>query len=336
MPWIEKLKYNPIEPLLNSDEPAIQYFTKKVLLKESVGPISEIWNLSEVNKILRKQIEDGSFKHYKKTEIFPKYHHSLVETWKNFRNLINHYHLTKEHPKIEKAAEFIFSCQTDEGDIRGMIGNQYATYYTGAMVGILIRAGYSDDSRIEKGFEWLLRMRHEDGGWTVPIQTYDLNREKVNKITSEYAEPLEPKKKKPSSRLATDMVLRAFAADPYHRYPEVATQAGKLLKSWFFKPDCYSSYKAASYWVRFIFWWPNLKTSLNSLSLLGFPANDPDIKKGLDWFIDHQQPNGLWNLTYVKDERGVKENQKNQKRRLWLTLDICNIFKRFFQNSKKI
>ena len=59
--WTEKLKYNPIEPLLSSNNRAIIYFTKKDLLDEKPGSIKEIWELPEVQKILKKQKEDGSF-----------------------------------------------------------------------------------------------------------------------------------------------------------------------------------------------------------------------------------------------------------------------------------
>jgi hypothetical protein len=330
--WLSHFKYDPLKPLLNSENRAIEYFVRR-LKGEKVGPISQIWDLPEVKKTLSRQKEDGSFKHYKKTDVYPNHHHNLVETWKRFRHLVNRYKLTRAHPKGKKAAEFIFSCQTKEGDIRGMIGNQYATYYTGAMMALLIKAGYERDPRIEKGFQWLLDMRHSDGGWTVPMQTHELSREESNRITSEYAEALEPKRDQPSSRLATDMVLRAFAADPLDRYPKVARRAGNLLKSWFFKSDNYSSYKDAGYWVRFAFWWPNLKTSLDSLSLLGFSRDDPDIKKALEWFVEHQQPNGLWKLSYRTQETSFKDTPRNKKRCWWLTLDICGIFKRFFSEK---
>ncbi len=112
-----------------------------------------------------------------------------------------------------------------------MIGNQYANYYTGVMMAFLIRTGYVKDPRIEKVFKSRLQMRHKDGGWTVPMQTPQLSRETRNKITSEYGEPLKPKKDKLFSRLATELVLRAFAADPRCRYLENAHQAGNLLKS---------------------------------------------------------------------------------------------------------
>jgi hypothetical protein len=33
-----------------------------------------------------------------------------------------------------------------------MLANQYAPYYTGALMSLLIKAGYIDDPRIDRGF----------------------------------------------------------------------------------------------------------------------------------------------------------------------------------------
>ena len=327
--WLDRLRYNPVQEMLQSGNDAASYFLRRDLLEERVEPITYAWQLPEAQKILRRQRHDGSWKYPgKRTIKYPKHHYGLLETFKQFRLLVEKYELTREHPAGEKAAEFLFTCQTDDGDFRGMIGNQYATYYTGAIMAHLIKAGYEDDPRIERGFQWLLSMRQDDGGWTIPLLTHSLDRETQHMLTSQHANPLEPVRSKPFSHNWTDMVLRAFAAHPRYRESEEARAAGDLLKSRFFKPDAYSSYKAASYWVRFAFWWPNLITSLDSLSRMGFSRDDPDIKTALDWFIEHQGPDGLWKVTYVKG-KNVVDNERNRERRLWVSLAICRIFKRF-------
>jgi hypothetical protein len=315
--------------MLQPENDAVSYFVRRDLLEERVEPITYIWQLPEAQKILRRQRPDGSWKYPgKRTIKYPKHHYGLLETFKQFRLLVKRYELTREHPDGEKAAEFLFSCQTDEGDFRGMIGNQYATYYTGAIMAHLIKTGYEDDPRMERGFRWLLSMRQDDGGWTIPLLIHSLDRETQHRLTSQHADPVEPIKSKPFSHNWTDMVLRAFAAHPKYRESKEARAAGTLLKSRFFKPDVYSSYKAASYWVRFAFWWPNLITSLDSLSMMGFPGDDPDIKTALDWFIEHQEPDGLWKVTYVEGKNPV-DNERNRERRLWVSLTICRILKRF-------
>ena len=109
-----------------------------------------------------------------------------------------------------------------------------------------------------------------------------------------------------------------------------ARVAGELLKSRFFKNDVYNSYKSAYNWIRFAFWWTNIYTSLDSLSRLGFSRKDSDIRLGLDWFFKHQKEDGLWDLTYVPG-KSIKENEKISLERQWLSLDICRMFKRFYE-----
>lgn len=332
--WLAQLRFDPTPTLLSSGNEAIVYFTKRDLLEQEVAPINNLWQLPEALKTLRNQQPDGSWKYTgKKTVSYPKYHYPLLQTWKKFRVLVEQYEFMKKHHAAREAAEFLFSCQTEQGDIRGMLANQYATYYTGAILAHLIRVGYEDDLRVEKGFRWLISMRQDDGGWTVPILTHKFNRETVYRLTSEYAEPVEPDRSKPFSHNWTDMVLRAFAAHRKYRGCKEARKAADLLKSRFFQPDVYTSYKAASFWVRFLFWWPNLVTSLDSLSLMGYSRDDPDIRKALNWLVENQLSDGLWRVTYVE---GTKEgvctrNGQTRERQLWLTLTVARIFKRFYR-----
>lgn len=329
--WRNQLKFDPIPPLLSSGSEALQYFVRRDLLEERVEPISRLWQLPEAQRILRKQQADGSWIYPgKKTVAYPRHHYSLVETWKQFRFLVEKYEFNAEHPSARKAAECLFSCQTEDGDIRGMIANQYATYYTGAILALLIKAGYEDDPRIEKGFRWLLSMRQDDMGWTVPILTAELPWEEQLKLTSQYAEPIEPDRSKPFSHNWTGMVLRAFAAHKRYRQSEAARIAASLLKSRFFQPDAYTSYHAASYWVRFQypFWWNNLVAALDSISLIDPSREDEQVKKALNWFIDNQEESGLWRTSYAKDVE--IENAKTKEMKLWVSLAICRVFKRLY------
>ncbi len=54
--------------------------------------------------------------------------------------LVQQFELDRRYPAVERAAEALLGWQTDAGDIHGFIGNQYATYYTGALLGLLARA----------------------------------------------------------------------------------------------------------------------------------------------------------------------------------------------------
>ncbi len=315
-----------VNALLKTDDRAILFFTRNDLLEESVGLVNRVWELPEPQKILKKQRSDGSWKGpVKKTSVYPENHSDLVATFKAFRTLVRDYEFTRDHDGIDMAAEYLFGFQTGEGDIRGFIANQYATYYTGEILSLLIKAGYTDDPRIEHGMNWLIGMRQDDGGWTIPILAHTFDRETGYRLTSSYMEPVEPDRTKPFSHNWTDMVLRAFAVHPVYSLSNEAWKAGELLKSRFFQPDVYNSYRQARYWTRFAFWWPNLLTSMESLLLLGFSRDDPDIQKGLEWFLENQQGDGLWNVS----SEGRTGTEGKPVDRFWLTLRICRMLKGF-------
>lgn len=334
---LSKFKYIPLKPLLESENDAIIYFTKRDFLEEKVESIDYIWDLPEVQKILKNQIDDGSWPSKVKKNENSGVKYPLIETWKHLRFLIQQYEMDKIHPTIQKAAEFIFSCQTDEGDIRGILANQYAPYYTGAIIYLLIKAGYGDDPRIEKAFNWLLEMRQDDGGWVIGspgiIGMPHLNPAGLNDLTSnkdrETAKAFD--KSKPFSAAGTGMVLRSFAVHPTYTKSENALTAARLLKSKFFKKDNWSSYEHFDNWIRFQypFWWTNLVSALDSLSLMGFSKEDKDIKNALSWLIEHQEQDGLWKISYSKIHK-APDNKKTFENRLWITLAIGRIFKRFY------
>jgi hypothetical protein len=325
--WRRRLTFDPISPLLSFGDEALQHFVRRDLLGEDVGPICRLWQLPGAQKILKKQQPDGSWDRPAKKKKHKDINYGLIETWKQFRFLVEEYGFNREDSSAERAAEFLFSCQTADGDIRGFLANQYATYYTGALMALLIKAGYEDDPRIEKGFQWLLSMRQNDMGWSVPIITHNFNRETMYRLTSQYAEPIEPDRSRAFSHNSTGMVLRAFAAHSRYRRSEAARTAANLLKLRFFQPDPYTSYRAASYWVRFQypFWWNNLVTALDSVSLID-PRRDEQMEEALDWLIDHQEEDGLWKASYVRGRE--VDSAKARHTRLWVSLAICRVLKR--------
>jgi hypothetical protein len=329
-PWRKHLRIDPVPALLSSGNEVVIYFTRRDLCDESVGSPEHVRKLPEVRKILKKQLPDGSWPPAgKKPEVYPPYHYHLVETFRYFRTLVERYCFNSNHQVAASAAEFIFSCQTADGDIRGMIGNQYATYYTGAMLKLLINAGYEEDPRVEKGMRWLLDMRQDDGGWIVPLAAHSIDRETMIRLTSEYAEPIGPDRSMPFSHNWTNMVLQAFAAHSVYRNSPEAVAAGNLLKLRFFQPDVYKSYQDPGYWVRFVQWWPNLLMALDSLSLMGFPKDDLDIAGGLDWFVANQQDDGLWNVSYKQGDK-FRGTTKEREERLWVSLAVCRVLRRCY------
>lgn len=324
--WLTVLPKNPLPALLNWTDESLTYFINRDLFQKTVEPVESIWGMAGAVQLVNKQQKDGSWKYPGKTDgSVPDQNYFLLETYRYLSVLVEMYGFNRKHPAIRKAAEYVLSCQTMEGDIRGIIGNQYMPYYHGAILELLIKAGYQDDPRVAAGLEWLLSMRQVDGGWIVPTQVVP-----SGKRTPQFGsgDPVDPDRSRPHAHMATGMVLRAFAAHSnYQKRPEIIA-AGDCLKTRFFEADKYNDRRAPSYWLKFQypFWWTSLLTSLDTLSRLNYDRNDEDIARGLAWFITNQNEDGLWPTGYDKG-RNADAN------RHWVGLAICRIFHRYFHYS---
>lgn len=137
-----KLKVDPIPVLISRGNPAIEYFTRQDILNEKLGPIDELWEIPSVLKILKKQKEDGSWKYPGKirADVRSRENYDQLETYRILGELVEKYGLNKNHHQIQKVSDYFFSCQTSEGDFRGIYGNQYAPTYSSAIMELLIKA----------------------------------------------------------------------------------------------------------------------------------------------------------------------------------------------------
>ena len=322
--WRKELRVDPIPSLISAKNRAIEYFTRRDILDEKVEPIETLWELPEIKKIFSRQQEDGSWKYPGggKEHLRSQEDYNQIETYRILGELVEKHGLNNRHPKIRRAADFLFSHQTDEGDFRGIYGNQYSPNYSAAIMELLIKAGYKDDSHIDKGFSWLLSIRQSDGGWAIPLRTVNAKYADALK-----AEIIKPDSAKPFSHLITGVVLRAFAAHQKYRKSKEAIQAGELLASRFFRKDAYPDRQTPDFWarVRFPFWFTDIVSALDSLSLMGFTEENPSIYGALNWLKSRQEDDGLFDL---KLQKGKDEDLK-----FWLCLAICRLFKRFSRAS---
>ena len=300
---LQHLPTDPVPALLAHEHPALNHFVRQDILGEVVPPVDQLWELSEPQKLVRQQLSNGSWRYPGQNRaLFPETNYDLLQTFKALATLIHKYGFDRRHPAVAQAAEYLFSCQTQDGDIRGILGSQYMPYYHGLLVELLITAGYAEDPRVHQAIEWLLAVRQHDGGWIVPVQALPA-REQTRELWS--APPIAPDRSLPSSHLATGMALRALVTHPVYREHKDTRRAARLLQSRLLQADQYGARKAASYWTKFQypFWWTNLVTALDSLSLLGFSAREPQIQDALDWFAAHQGDSGLWRTGYEQSKR---------------------------------
>lgn len=323
--WQFHFQVDPLPVLLAADQPEIRYFTARDLLGEEFFPVENLWELPAAQRLLRRQQADGSWKNPSARADRASEDYDQVESFRNLGILVEKSGFDRSHPAISRAAEYFFSKQSPHGDIRGIYGCQYTPNYTAAILELLIKAGFSSEQPVHRGLEWLLTMRQDDGGWAIPLRTHPGN---LYLILVDMP-PLEPVRSKPSSHLATGCVLRAFAAHPDYRSDERVQQAANWLAARFFKADHYPDRRAPEYWLRFSFpyWFTDLISALDSLAQLGYSPDQANVQHGLAWFIDNQQTDGGWKLKLLRN--------KDKSLPLWMHLNICRLFKKFYPNKKR-
>jgi len=317
--WESHLCFDALSPLINSGNKAIASFACRDLKGRSLQ-VQDLWQEKEAQSIIKKQLPDGSWKYPNPPGNEAEENFNQYQTFKNLGILIEKYGFDKTCPAIQNTAEYLFSVQTDEGDFRGIYDKQYTPNYTAAIAELLIKAGYSGDRRIKRVFNWLLATRQLDGGWALPFRTQGYNID----VTYSHPTTIQPDFSKPFSHMVTGVVLRAFAAHPKNRNAPEAGQAGRLLLGSLFNKDSYPDRGTCKYWLQFVFpfCYTDMISALDSLSLLVFSEKEPQIEKALNWFVDQQQPSGLWDFK-------ITAGRDKDTLQLWLALAVCRIFKRF-------
>jgi hypothetical protein len=319
------LKVDPRPLLASSENAAIAFFARRDLLGVKTPPVSTLWELPEALRIVGRQSDEGSWPYPGRgggAQSRAKY--DQLETFRQVGILVEKFGFTREHPSIESAARFLFSFQTNEGDLRGIYGGQYATTYVGAIMEVLIKAGYADDRRTARAFRWLMAMRQSDGGWAIPVRTVGVPfAEFFDLSLSRRQEPMAPDRSKPSSHLVTGMVLRACAAHPtWRKHPDVR-RAGALLASRLYERDFYGDRGEVAYWERvsFPFWFTDIVSAMDTLSQLGIGADTPSVSAALHHLREAQRADGTFAFKLVRG--------KGDELDWWICLALCRSLKRW-------
>jgi Squalene-hopene cyclase C-terminal domain len=321
--WRRFFDVDPVPILASSHNPAISLFARRDLLGAEVGPVSALWDLPVARRILAQQRTDGSWRYPGgKAHVRSRRSYDQLETFRRVGVLVETLGLTREHPAMERAAELLFTSQTEEGDFRGIYGSQYATTYVGAIMELLIKAGYANDPRITKAFRWLVSVRQSDGGWAIPVRTVGMPFSDLMDARR-HPKAIGPDATKASSHLVTGMVLRAFAAHPTRRTSAEARRAGELLASRLYRRDPYGDRGDVAYWERvsFPFWFTDIVSALDTLSRLELPADAPSTRAALERVRKAQRADGTFGFRLMKG--------KDPDLPWWICLAVCRSLARW-------
>ena len=236
---------------------------------------------------------------------------------------------TARHSGLARAAQFLLGFQTDKGDLHGVYASQYTPNYTVAILAVLIEAGCTDDPRIDAGMRWLLSMRQDDGGWTIPHRTLHTPQTRSSDSVMQLPHPLAPARSRPFSHLVTGIVVRAFAAHPRHRTLPRDTRRLRATATRFFQPDRYPDRRAASYWekLRYPFRWTDIVSALDAITLVGARHDEPALAGALAWLTDRQSATSS----------GAPATKKAHDPHIheWVSFAIARVFRRIHDGQPR-
>jgi len=329
--WKAMLKGDPIHWLLEEENPSVRYFTlKDILDKPEDDPEVRrakrtIMQTGMVPDILQKQQEPAYLQAY------PRFY-----TYK-YRGLVWSLIVLAEYgadaaPQIKAQCEYILghSQETEDGGFSmnaaakkggGRI-TEVIPCLTGNMVWSLIRFGYLDDPRLQKGIDWITSyMRLNDGIEDDPqVSPYDRYEMCWGKHTC---------------HMGVVKALKALSAIPGGRRTQAVKDtidkaAEFMLIHHIYKRSHNLGRTSKPGWLKFGFplmYQTDVLEILDILSELGI--RDSRVNEALDLVVSKQDNMGRWRIgnTYNSDRILIPTGQKEEQSK-WLTLKAVRVLKR--------
>jgi hypothetical protein len=311
MTWLEALDSDPIPWLLEKGNPSLRYWTLRDLLDrpaddaEVQAARAAIPAWSPVAELLAAQKRDGYW--VKRDYYLPKHEGTF---WTLI--LLADLGLTAEHEQIERACEFMFTFQRENGAFcrrrrvsgQGVVWADHPGPCTHArMVRFLIQFGYGGDPRTRVAIDWLLAAQHEDGMWDChPARRYGCLR-------------------------ATLDVLRVAALDPEAAAHPAVERGAEVVCGLLLKPAM-SKYHVGSPWtmLEYPYFGYGLIPALDALLRLGYTREHRQISEALDDLLSRQLPGGAWPLDQKPYRLPFDVGQPGEPNK-WLTLDALRVMK---------
>ena len=331
--WKSVLNADPIDWLLENDNPSVRYFTLTDILElpESDLDVSKakdaIMNNGVVPQILAKQEKGGYWGSPEDFYIRSKYHGTV---WTLI--VLAELGASGEDERIRQTCEFILEVSQDrasgafsyQGTPKN--GGQHSAVIpclTGNMVCSLLKFGYLDDPRVQRGVDWI-----------VTYQRFD---DMIEQAPKGWPYEREPCWGKHTCSMGIIKTLKALAEVP----PAARSMSIKktiedgaefFLQHYVHKRSHAPDQVSKPGWLKFGF---PLMYQTDALEILGILTqlgyHDDRMKEAVDLVISKQDEQGRWKLDSTFNGRFLVNIEQKGKPSKWVTLNALKVLKRFYR-----
>jgi hypothetical protein len=328
--WRDVLVSDPIDWLLEEDNPSVRFFTlvdildKPLKNREVIQAKRDIMKTGVVPEILNKQKKGG---YWEKAEDF------YIRT--KFRGTVWQMIILAElgadgkDKRIQKTCEFVLEMSQDrksggfayKGTKKGGgFHSGVIPCLTGNMVWSLIRFGYIDDSRVRQSIDWIADYTRYDDGMDHKLQGWPYEKQ-------------EACWGKHTCHLTVVKALKALAEIPDEKrsskLKRVIEQGVEyLLKHHLFKRSHNLNMIAKPKWTKLGFPWmwdTDVLEMLLILTRLGYQDNR--MKEAIDLVISKQDIKGRWILENTYNGRFQVNIERKGKPCKWITMNALRTIK---------
>ncbi|WP_414470426.1 nitrogen fixation protein NifH [Methanobacterium sp. ACI-7] len=330
--WKSYLKADPVDWLLEEDNPSVRYFTLLNILNKSQDDFEvrnakkNIIKMGVLPKILNKQEPGGYWGLPENFYIRAKYKGT---SWQLI--ILAELGADGNDERVKNTCEFIFKNAQDplSGGFSYLsnkegVGDHEKVLpcFTANMVWSLIRLGYLEDERIQKAINWLIKYQRFD--------------DEAGKAPDEW--PYKKWKRCWGERTCHSIIvksLKAFSEIPENkRTPEIedyiAKGAEHMLNHSIYKRS-YPSVKGQFKWLEFGF---PLMWNIDTLEVLGLLTKlgykDQRMLEAMETLISKQNGEGKWILENTFNGRFITSIESKGKPSKWITLKALDVLKGFY------
>jgi len=327
------LKGDPTDWLLEPDNPSVRYLTLTELLEvpaedaQAQAAKAAVMTTGLVPQILARQAEGG---YWDKAEALytAKYRGTVWQL------LILAEHLADgQDARIQRACEFLLEHSQDleSGGFAmhhsvktgGGRHSEVLPCLTGNMVWALLRLGYGNDPRVQRGIAWITRYQRYDDGIPDPPQGWPYDKFEVC-----YG--------RHSCHMGVVKALKALAEIPPALRSDdversIAEGAEFMLKHHIHKRSHALEQVSKPGWLRFGFplmYQTDALEILGLLTRLGF--RDERMQEAVDVVIAKQDTSGRWALASTFNGQFQVDVEEKGKPSKWITLNALRALKGYF------